>query len=117
MNGKPLHCGVKAFFVQKKTMDMKYFNTIRLAIFTLCLVWIMPITGQGQTLDKTTQKQLKGFDASVEKEMKRWNVPGVSVAIVKDGKMLNNCFFKHKSLLILQYSYLYLLLNKLFFIN
>lgn len=116
MNGKPLHCKCKGFFVLQNNHDMKHFNTIRLVALMLCLVLIFP-TAKGQTLDKITQKQLKGFDAFVEKEMKRWNVPGVSVAIVKDGKMLNNCFFKHKSLLIPQCSYLYLLFNKLFFIN
>ena len=31
---------------------------------------------------------LKGFDKFVESTMKDWNVPGLSVAIVKDGEVL-----------------------------
>lgn len=37
---------------------------------------------------KTVEELLAGFDAFVEAQMKEWKVPGVAVAIVKDGKVV-----------------------------
>ncbi len=43
---------------------------------------------QGFSQSKPLPKQLKGFDKFVEKELKKWNAPGVSVAIVYDGEVI-----------------------------
>lgn len=37
---------------------------------------------------QSTQPDLKGFDGFVEQVMKDWKVPGIAVAIVKDGKIV-----------------------------
>lgn len=60
------------------------YKTIRLVVF-LSLLFV-PIQLLAQTAP--AQINLDGFDAFVEKVMKDWKVPGLSLAIVKDGKIV-----------------------------
>lgn len=57
---------------------------IRLVV--LCALLIAPIQLSAQTAP--AQINLDGFDAFVEKVMKEWKVPGLSLAIVKEGKIV-----------------------------
>ncbi|MFS8082651.1 MAG: serine hydrolase [Ginsengibacter sp.] len=42
----------------------------------------------GFTQDAAIQKKLSGFDKEMEKNLKDWNMPGVGVGIVKNGKLV-----------------------------
>ncbi len=57
---------------------------LRLALFLTLL--FVPVQLLAQTAP--TQLNLEGFDAFVEKVMKDWKVPGLSLAIVKEGKIV-----------------------------
>lgn len=56
----------------------------RLVVFFALLFAPVPLSAQ----TTPTQINLDGFDAFVEKVMKDWKVPGLSLAIVKDGKVV-----------------------------
>lgn len=56
---------------------------LRLAIFLLLLLFSSPFI-----LAQNTPPNLNGFDGVVEQVMKDWKVPGLAVAIVKDGKIV-----------------------------
>jgi len=45
---------------------------------------------------QSTQPDLKGFDGFVEQVMKDWKVPGIAVAIVKDGKIVYAQGYGHR---------------------
>ncbi len=45
---------------------------------------------------QSTQPDLKGFDGIVEQVMKDWKVPGIAVAIVKDGKIVHAQGYGHR---------------------
>ena len=62
---------------------MRYF---RLTICVALAVYIGITSANAQ--DKALKKQLKGFDQFVEEELKKWNVPGVALGIVKDGELV-----------------------------
>ena len=38
--------------------------------------------------DKDIQKKLTRFDKEMEQNMKDWNIPGVGIGIVKNGKLV-----------------------------
>ncbi len=63
---------------------MMIYRTIRLAVFLSLLFVPVQLLAQ----NPPTQINLEGFDAFVEKVMKDWKVPGLSLAIVKDGKIV-----------------------------
>ena len=58
-------------------------NSFRfLSLLTIISVFV--VTAQAQV----KKDPMKGFDSFVEKTMQDWNVPAVSIAIVKDGEVL-----------------------------
>src|SRR6185369_4665153 len=58
-------------------------RTLRL---TLCLFALL--LSSSFTFAQSAQPNLSGFDGFVEQVMKDWKVPGIAVAIVKDGKVV-----------------------------
>lgn len=62
-------------------MKIKFLSVL-LILFTAFSVF-----AQQQT-EKPNANAFQGFDAFVEAEMKQWRVPGLSVAVVKDGKII-----------------------------
>ena len=42
----------------------------------------------GFAQDKEIQKKMKSFDKEMEQNLKDWNIPGVGIGIVKDGKLV-----------------------------
>jgi len=54
---------------------------------TVLLILTMAVAAFAQT-PQTGQPNLNGFDGFVEQVMKDWKVPGIAVAIVKDGKVV-----------------------------
>ncbi|MBL8208664.1 MAG: serine hydrolase, partial [Blastocatellia bacterium] len=58
-------------------------RTLRLPIFLLAILLSSTIL-----LAQNTLPNLNGFDSVVEQVMKEWKVPGIAVAIVKDGKIV-----------------------------
>ncbi|MEP7080656.1 MAG: serine hydrolase [Ginsengibacter sp.] len=56
------------------------FLTFFIALLLLCHI--------GFTQDAVIQKKLAGFDKEMEKNIKDWNMPGVGVGIVKNGKLV-----------------------------
>lgn len=66
---------------------MKRIKNFVLPIFTLILLLpSLAIGKQHQAIDY--QKRLKGFDQQVDKILKDFNVPGLGIAIVADGKVI-----------------------------
>jgi CubicO group peptidase (beta-lactamase class C family) len=59
---------------------------IRLLLFLLVICLLMPAKSQAQ--NGSAPPRLNGFDGFVEQVMKDWHVPGLAVAIVKDGKVV-----------------------------
>lgn len=55
----------------------------KILLIFLCLVGNMAFAQ-----DADIQKKLKGFDREMAKALKDWNMPGVGVGIVKDGKLV-----------------------------
>lgn len=58
-------------------------RTLRLTIFLLAI-----LLSSSTVLAQNTPPNLTGFDSVVEQVMKEWKVPGIAVAIVKDGKIV-----------------------------
>jgi Beta-lactamase class C and other penicillin binding proteins len=52
---------------------------------TVCLCLLFSLV---YAQNKDIQKKLRPFDKEMEKIMKDWNIPGVGVGIVKDGKLV-----------------------------
>ena len=59
---------------------------IRLLAFLLLVCLLTPAQSQAQ--NGSAPPNLNGFDGFVEQVMKDWHVPGLAVAIVKDGKVV-----------------------------
>src|SRR5687767_3277794 len=59
---------------------------IRLLVFLLVVCWLAPAQSQAQ--NGSAPPNLNGFDGFVEQVMKDWHVPGLAVAIVKDGNVV-----------------------------
>jgi CubicO group peptidase (beta-lactamase class C family) len=59
---------------------------IRLLALLLVICLFAPAQLKGRT--SSAQTNLNGFDGFVEQVMKDWHVPGLAVAIVKDGKVV-----------------------------
>ena len=55
--------------------------------FMMALAVLVPFFSIAQN-KVDTDKALKGFDKFVEKGLEDWNVPGVAIAIVKDGEVI-----------------------------
>ena len=51
-------------------------------LLSLAIAVALPALATAQT----TRDPLAGFDAYVERAMKDWQVPGLAIAVVKDGK-------------------------------
>lgn len=62
-------------------------NKRTLSILFLAFFWCLGLGAFAQT-DKATAKKLKGVDKYIEKAMKDWNVPGLAMVIVQDGKVV-----------------------------
>ena len=45
-----------------------------------------------------TEKDLNGFDGFIDSTMKKWNVPGLAIAIVKDGKVIYEKGYGYRNL-------------------
>ena len=58
--------------------------TSRMLRLTFFLLVLSPVLALAQS----TPTNLNGFDSVVEQVMKEWKVPGIAVAIVKDGKVV-----------------------------
>src|SRR6478609_10817273 len=55
----------------------------------LLLILLVPFVALGQKkTDPALAKKLQEFDAYVTKSQKEWEVPGLSIAIVKDGQII-----------------------------
>jgi len=54
------------------------------AIFIVCLLIQSPLAAK----EKAPEVRLKGFDKFIIKTMGQWKVPGLAIAIVKDGKVI-----------------------------
>ncbi len=52
------------------------------------IICVLFLTNPGFAQDAGIQKKLVGFDKEMEKNMKDWNMPGVGVGIVKNGKLV-----------------------------
>src|SRR5689334_2447048 len=52
--------------------------------YILPMLFLIALNGFAQAPDKKVQE----FDAYVQKAQKEWNVPGLAVVVVKDGKVL-----------------------------
>jgi len=63
---------------------MKRMITTFYVLFFLFL-FISPVYSNGQQVNKNP---LEGFDEFVEKQMKEWNVPGIAIAVIKDGNVI-----------------------------
>ncbi|MCI0390821.1 MAG: serine hydrolase [Acidobacteria bacterium] len=61
-------------------------RTISLLALLLIVCSFAPVQLQAQ--NESAPKNLNGFDGFVEQVMKDWHVPGIAVAIVKDGKVV-----------------------------
>lgn len=55
---------------------------------TLLFIYGCLFAGFGYAQDPGIQKKLKGFDKEMEANLKKWNIPGVGVGIVKNGKLV-----------------------------
>ena len=71
----------------------KQLIRIYLTIF-LCCLFISPLAAAVKTADPKIQ--LKGFAEYVNKTMAEWKVPGMAIAIVKDGKVIFSEGFGYK---------------------
>jgi CubicO group peptidase (beta-lactamase class C family) len=67
---------------------------IILSVVLFFSVWLIPsvIFAQNSNAQQRTEKvnldAFQGFDAFVEAEMKQWKVPGLSIAVIKDGNIV-----------------------------
>lgn len=65
-------------------MDIKkYIRTLGVAV--LALIIIIP---QVHGSDKKVPDELKGLDEFISRGMDEWNIPGLAVSVVKDGKIV-----------------------------
>lgn len=55
---------------------------------TICLLLYLVSINIGFAQDAEVQKKLKNFDKQMEQVMKDWNMPGVGVGVVKNGKLV-----------------------------
>ena len=60
---------------------------IKILLILFVLFTAFSVFAQQQT-EKPNADVFQGFDAFVEAEMKQWRVPGLSVAVIKDGKII-----------------------------
>jgi CubicO group peptidase (beta-lactamase class C family) len=60
---------------------------IKFLLILFVLFTAFSVFAQQQT-EKPNADVFQGFDAFVEAEMKQWRVPGLSVAVIKDGKII-----------------------------
>ena len=56
------------------------------SILTILVLLLIAASGFGQ--EKTSAELYEGFDAFVEETMGQWNVPGLAIAVVRDGEVL-----------------------------
>ena len=57
---------------------------IKLLLVLFVLFTAFSVFAQQRT-EKANLDAFQGFDAFVEAEMKQWKVPGLSIAVIKDG--------------------------------
>jgi CubicO group peptidase (beta-lactamase class C family) len=65
---------------------------------TLVGAWLLTVLGAAAQTTGIAEPQLAGCDAVVQEFMKRWDIPGASVAISKDGRLVYERGFGHADL-------------------
>ena len=62
-------------------------------ITIIMLLFLMTTTGQSQNI-----KELKYLDKFIDSTMLRWSVPGLAIAVVKDGKVIYEKGFGYRNM-------------------
>lgn len=71
--------------IDKRISEKNIFTVQKLLVFSLCLILLSQKLIHAQT---SVPEPLKNLDAYVERVMKDWQIPGLSVAVVKDDRVI-----------------------------